>query len=113
VLAGEPAAAVALPRRLPLCPPVCCRCADLHAAPMQVGKLDLDGLAHAFLHLADVRSPEPQLLERLLRVTLVKVNSCKPPHLTGLLVALARLRYRPHRWGRPGAALRCAVVCVQ
>jgi hypothetical protein len=80
---------------------------------MQVGKLDLDGLAHAFLHLADVRSPEPQLLERLLRVTLVKVNSCKPPHLTGLLVALARLRYRPHRWGRPGAALRCAVVCVQ
>jgi hypothetical protein len=34
----------------------------------QVGKLDLDGIASAFLLLADARSPEPELIERLLRV---------------------------------------------
>jgi hypothetical protein len=33
-----------------------------------VGKLELDGVAACFLLLADVRSPEPELLERLLKV---------------------------------------------
>jgi hypothetical protein len=36
-------------------------------------------------------------------VLLVKVNSAKPPQLAGVVVTLARLRYRPHRWTRSAA----------
>ena len=49
----------------------------------------------------------PALLERMLRVLLVKVNSAKPPQLAGVLVGLARLGYRPHRLGRRQAVCWC------